>query len=169
VQQAFHRLVDDAGQPEEPVKVDKGLGQDAVVRFLKNTEEFDDVPEQHIDAECIGPEQEKHQDDSHEKGKIFDFILQTPAYKWLVDTLKREARLKRASPDLMEQIGARIRGVLLAYGDEVSRATRHRSMKQCLSYPGSPYTITRTSLMIMQKRYWVALSRSPGLSTTHKL
>jgi hypothetical protein len=77
------------------------------------------VPEQQIDAEAISLEQ----DDSHEKAKIFDFILQTPAYKWLVDTLKREIVLKRASPDLMEQIGARIRGVLLSHGDKVSRKT----------------------------------------------
>ena len=113
MQQAFQRLVDDASQPEEPVKVDEGLGQDAIDRFMKDTEEFDDVPEQ----------DEKQQDDSYEKGKIFDFILQTPAYKWLVDTLKREATLKRASPDRMEQIGARIRGVLRSYGDKVSRQT----------------------------------------------
>jgi hypothetical protein len=106
------------------VKVDEGLGQDAINRFMKDTEECDDVPEQQIDVEAVGPEQDKkQQDDSHEKGKIFDFILQTPAYKWLVDTLKRETTLKRASPDLMEQIGAQIRGVLLSYGDEVSRKT----------------------------------------------
>jgi hypothetical protein len=125
VQQAFQCLVDGASQPEEPVKVDEGLGQDAINRwFMKDTEEFDDVPEQQIDVQAVGPEQDKkQQDDSHEKGKIFDFILQTPAYKWLVDTLKRETTLKRASPDLMEQIGAQIRGVLLSYGDEVSRKT----------------------------------------------
>jgi hypothetical protein len=51
---------------------------------------------------------------------IFDFILQTLAYKRLVATLKRETTLIRVSPDLMEQIGAQIRGVLL-YGEEVSR------------------------------------------------
>jgi hypothetical protein len=51
VQQAFQCLVDGASQPEEPVKVDEGLGQDAINRFMKDTEEFDDVPEQQIDAD----------------------------------------------------------------------------------------------------------------------
>ncbi|EUC39412.1 hypothetical protein COCCADRAFT_152 [Bipolaris zeicola 26-R-13] len=124
VQQAFQCLIDDVLQPEEPVKFDEGLGRDAIDRFMKDTEEFEDVPEQQIDAEAAGPEQdEKQQDESQEQSKIFDFILQIRAYKWLVDTLRRETILKRASPDLMEQIGARIRGVLLSYGDKVSRKT----------------------------------------------
>jgi len=33
-----------------------------------------------------------------------DFIVGTPAYSWLVATLQREASLKRATPDLMEDI-----------------------------------------------------------------
>jgi hypothetical protein len=110
--------------PKKHVKVDEGLGQDALDRFNKDTEEFDDVHDQQIDAEAVGLEQdEKQQDDSHVMDKILNFILQTPACKWLVDILKKETTLKRASPDLMEQIGARIRGVLLSYGDEVSRKT----------------------------------------------
>jgi hypothetical protein len=139
VQQAFRRLVDDASQPEEPVKGDEGLGRDAVARYLDQTEEFDNVPEQQIDPESIGLEEdEKQKHDSHEKDGIFDFILRTPAYKWLVDTLRRETTLKRAKPDLMDQIGARIRIALLSYGDEVSRKTPSSKYEAVFELPWSP-------------------------------
>jgi hypothetical protein len=122
VQQSFQRLVDDASKSEEPAKADEGLGKDAIDRFMKDTEEYDDVPEQQLPAEAVDLEQnQKQQDDSPEKGMMFDFILQTPAYKWLVATLKRETTLMRANPDLMEEIGAEIRGMLPSYGEEVSR------------------------------------------------
>jgi hypothetical protein len=122
VQQAFQRLVDDASKPEEAAKADEGLGKDAIDRFMKETEEYDDVPEQQLDAEAVDLEQDqKPHNDSPEKGMIFEFILQTPAYKWLVATLKRETTMMRGSPDLMEQIGAHIRKELLSYGEEVSR------------------------------------------------
>jgi hypothetical protein len=76
VQQSFQRLVDDALKSEEPAKADEGLGKDAIDRFMKDTEEYDDVPEQQFDAEAVDLEQDlKQQDDSPEKGMIFDFIL----------------------------------------------------------------------------------------------
>jgi hypothetical protein len=122
VQQAFQRLVDDALEPEEAAIIDEGLGKDAIDRYMNDTEEYDDVPEQRIDAEAVDLEQyQKQKDDSTEQDDIFDFMLQTPAYRWLVATLKRETTLMRASSDLMEQIGAQIREVLLSYGDKVSR------------------------------------------------
>lgn len=121
------------------MKGNEGLGRHAIARFLKEKEEFEDVPEQQIDYESIGLEQDrKQQDDSHEKDKMFDFILQTPAYKWLIDTLKRETTLRRANPDLMEQIGAQIRSVLLSYGDEVSRKTPSQEYEAVFELPWSP-------------------------------
>tara|TARA_R110002003_G_scaffold206_4_gene15775 strand:- start:12 stop:638 length:627 start_codon:yes stop_codon:yes gene_type:complete len=139
VQQSFQRLVDDASQLEEAAKADEGLGKDAIDRFLKDKEEYDDVPEQQFDAEAVDLEQDqKQQDDSPGKGIIFDFILQTPAYKWLIATLKRETTLMRASPDLMEQIGAQIRGVLRSYGEEVSRKTSSQMYKATFELLWSP-------------------------------
>jgi hypothetical protein len=38
-------LVDDALKSEEPAKADEGLGKDAIDRFMKDIEEYDDVPE----------------------------------------------------------------------------------------------------------------------------
>jgi hypothetical protein len=138
VLQSFQRLVDDASKSEEPAKADEGLGKDAIDRFMKDAEEYDDVPEQQFDAEAVNLEQDqKQQDNSPEKGMIFDFILQTPAYKRLVATLKRETTLIRASPDLMEQIGAQIRGVL-SYGEEVSRKASSPEYKATFELLWSP-------------------------------
>jgi hypothetical protein len=139
VQQSFQRLVDDASKSEEPAKADEGLGKDAIDRFMKDTEEYDDVPEQQFDAEAVDLEEDqKQQDDSPEKGMIFDFISKTPAYKWLVATLKREATLMRASPDLMDQIGAQIRGLLLSCGEEVSRKASSPEYKATFELPWNP-------------------------------
>jgi hypothetical protein len=130
VQQSFQRLVDDALKPDEAAKADEGLGKEAIDRFMKDTEKYEDVPEQQFDAEAVDLEQDqKHRDDSTENSMIFDCILQTPAYKRLVATLKRETTLMRASPDLMEQIGAQIRGVLLSHGEEVSRKASSQEYK----------------------------------------
>jgi hypothetical protein len=41
-----------------------------------------------------------------------DFIVQTPAYSWLVANLRREATLTRATPNLMEDIRGKILGAL---------------------------------------------------------
>ena len=37
-------------------------------------------------------------------GLYRDVVLATPAYKWLIASLQREARLTRTTPDLMERI-----------------------------------------------------------------
>jgi hypothetical protein len=139
VQQSFQRLVDDASNPEEATKADEGLGKDAIDRFMKDTEEYDDVPEQEFDAEAVDLEQDQNnQDDGPEKVMILDFILKTPAYKWLVATLKRETTLMHASPDLMEQIGAQIRRVLLSYGEEVSRKASSQEYRATFELLWSP-------------------------------
>lgn len=139
MQQSFQRLIDEASQPEEAAKADEGLGKDAVNRHLMYTGEYEDIPEQQFDAEAVSLEQDqKQQDDNPEEGMIFDFILQTPAYKWLVTTLKRETTLMRANPDLMEQIGAQIREVLLSYGEEVSRKTSSQEYKATFELLWSP-------------------------------
>lgn len=119
VQESFQQIVDYMSQPEEATKVNEDFGKDAINRYMEDTDRYDDVPEQHIEFD---PDRgQKQQDDTPNSGMIFDFILQTSAYKWLVATLKRETTLTRASPDLMEEIGAQIRGVLPSSGEEVSR------------------------------------------------
>jgi hypothetical protein len=139
VQQSFQRLVDDASQPEEAAKADEGLGKDAIDRFMNDTDGYDDVPEQQFDAETVELEQnQKQQEDNLEEGVIFDFMLQTPAYEWLVARLKRETTLVRARPDLMEQIGAQIRGMLLAYGEEINRKTSSQEYKATFELLWSP-------------------------------
>ncbi|KAF2690251.1 hypothetical protein K458DRAFT_280092, partial [Lentithecium fluviatile CBS 122367] len=45
-------------------------------------------------------------------GLYRDFIVQTPAYSWLVASVQREATLTRATPDLMENIKEKILGAL---------------------------------------------------------
>lgn len=45
-------------------------------------------------------------------GLFRDFIVQTPAYSWLVASLQRETTLTRAIPDLMEDIRGEVLGAL---------------------------------------------------------
>jgi hypothetical protein len=48
-------------------------------------------------------------------GLYMDFIAKTPAYTWLVTSLQREARLTRATPDIIESIRKKILDALPSY------------------------------------------------------
>ncbi|KAJ8116705.1 hypothetical protein OPT61_g1930 [Boeremia exigua] len=127
VQESFQRSIEYVFQAEEFVEVDEELSKDAVNRYMNDTERYDEVPEQHIEDDST--DDHGQQDDGLGNSNILDFILQTPAYRWLVATLERETTLARASPDLMENIGTQIRDMMPLHHEEISRKTSSQEYK----------------------------------------
>lgn len=89
-------------------------GEFALSRYLEEEELTGDPvdlvpprPESEPDT-CASPDD---WDDSTTGLEYRDFIVRTPEYEWLIKTLQRESVSRRASPDILERIGA---GILAA-------------------------------------------------------
>jgi hypothetical protein len=67
-----------------------------------------DVQEDSYDEDLGEYEEElgiEDEDDPIPESNVYrDFIMNTPAYEWLITSLEREAKLTRATPDLMEDV-----------------------------------------------------------------
>ncbi|CZR60699.1 uncharacterized protein PAC_10595 [Phialocephala subalpina] len=115
--------------PELPSHNDRfQLSQFAIDRFLEEVDPNVDqqTPEEHITEEPEADEEEDDDDEVDGEEKLDsspyrEFILKTPAYEWLLTSLQREVALKRANPDLMENIGRAVLGALPSYRKNVSR------------------------------------------------
>jgi hypothetical protein len=139
VQESFQYMVDDVSELEEATKANEEFGKYAIERFMKDTERYDEVPEQHIEPDKLGLDAgQKQQDDGPNSGLSLDFMLQTSAYKWLVAILKRETTLMRACPDLMGDIEARILRVLPLPSKNLSRKTSSQECKATFELLWSP-------------------------------
>lgn len=75
-------------------------------------DETEPPPEGTVQVDEGEPELVSGSESDLNSGLYRDFILATSAYKWLIASLQREARLTRATPDLMERIQEKIISVL---------------------------------------------------------
>jgi hypothetical protein len=71
-----------------------------------------------------------------------DFVVKTPAYHWLVATLQREVTLKRATPDLMEDISKKILVALPSYR-KVSRNAPSQEYKATFELDWDPLSFVK--------------------------
>lgn len=108
------------------------------------------VPEETEDLLPISPaldatfEQENNPIPEH--GFDRDSMAETPAYKWLVTSLQREAKLTRAEPDLMEEIKREILDALPS-SHKVSRNYSSREYKMQFTLGWNPI------MFIQEQRY----------------
>ena len=132
-----------------PLKLDEVTpGHFSLTRFMNDQGSYDYDPETTFempadafnytqqrtdDGSDSSDDEDSFEDDTGEdklkNGPYFEFLVQHPAYKWLLATLEREATLMRASPDLFEEIRTSILGALPAFQEKVSRRVAPRGYK----------------------------------------
>jgi hypothetical protein len=77
-----------------------------------------------------------------DSGPYRDFILETPAYKWLVASLRSEATLARGNPDLMESIRETIFSALPS-SQKISRKEPSQAYKATFELDWDPLHFVR--------------------------
>jgi hypothetical protein len=93
-------------------------GEFAIERFMDEppmeylNDETEPTPPGTVEVDEREPELVSGSESDLNSGLYRDFILATSAYNWLIASLQREAKLTRATPDLMESIQETIFSVL---------------------------------------------------------
>lgn len=83
-----------------------------------------------------------HEEPVPDSGPYRDFILETPAYRWLVASLQREATLARGTPDLMESIRETIFSALPSL-QKISRKEPSQAYKATFELDWDPLEFVR--------------------------
>jgi serine/threonine protein kinase len=129
IQSSFEDMIP-LEEASSPVVFGEQPGQYLIDRYFEEPD-FDmaELPQSDNDLDSASPSPEPSEDENTpddlsdegaDLGLYRDFILKTPAYSWLIATLKRELNLSRAKLDLMEGIRRDILSTLPS-SHEVSR------------------------------------------------